>query len=156
MDLFVANMNDQPNFLYHNNCDGSFTRIIDGPSSPISDCRAPATGLTSTTMAIWTCLSGTGKQTTSCIATTAVVHSPQSDGVIVTDGDGHDSSWADYDNDGDMDLFAGPAVFSVSIRTMETEPSPGSPMGRSSRTAALPAACGATMTMTATWTCLWP
>ena len=31
VDLFVANVNNQPNFLYHNNCDGSFSKITAGP-----------------------------------------------------------------------------------------------------------------------------
>jgi hypothetical protein len=55
LDLFVVNPN-APNFLYHNNGDGTFTKITSG--------------------------------------------------AIVTDiGNGHGCAWADYDNDGHLDLF---------------------------------------------------
>ncbi len=55
LDLFVVNPN-APNFLYHNNGDGTFTKITSG--------------------------------------------------AIVTDiGNGHGCAWADYDNDGYLDLF---------------------------------------------------
>jgi hypothetical protein len=55
LDLFVVNPN-APNFLYHNNGDGTFTRITSG--------------------------------------------------AIATDiGNGHGCGWADYDNDGFLDLF---------------------------------------------------
>lgn len=55
LDLFVVNPN-APNFLYHNNGDGTFTKITNG--------------------------------------------------AIVTDiGNGHGCAWADYDNDGYLDLF---------------------------------------------------
>ncbi len=56
LDLFVANFDGQNNFLYQNNGNGSFTRITDG--------------------------------------------------AIVNDGgNSYGSSWGDYDNDGDLDLF---------------------------------------------------
>ena len=55
LDLFVVNPN-APNFLYHNNGDGTFTKITNG--------------------------------------------------AVVTDiGNGHGCAWADYDNDGHLDLF---------------------------------------------------
>ena len=55
LDLFVVNPN-APNFLYHNNGDGTFNKITNGP--------------------------------------------------VVTDiGNGHGCGWADYDNDGFLDLF---------------------------------------------------
>ncbi|MDP8314635.1 MAG: FG-GAP-like repeat-containing protein [Candidatus Celaenobacter antarcticus] len=58
LDLFVANWNDQDNFLYQNNGDGTFTRITNS--------------------------------------------------VIVNDGGkSHGTTWGDYDNDGNIDVFVG-------------------------------------------------
>ena len=56
LDLFIPNENNQRNFLYHNNGDGTFTRILEGQ---IATNMASSFG----------------------------------------------SSWGDYDNDGDLDLF---------------------------------------------------
>ena len=56
LDLFVANGNDEKNFLFVNNRDGSFTRIIEGD-------------------------------------------------IVNDEGCSHGSSWGDYDNDSDLDLF---------------------------------------------------
>jgi len=56
LDLFVPNENNENNFLYHNNGDGTFTAVTDG----------------------------------------AIVNRPSSS---------FGSSWGDYDNDGDLDLF---------------------------------------------------
>jgi tetratricopeptide (TPR) repeat protein len=64
IDLFVANKNEENNFLYKNNGDGSFTKITKG--------------------------------------------------IIVNDGgNSNGGSWADYNNDGDLDLFVanGPFFF---------------------------------------------
>ena len=56
LDLFVANAGNAPNFLYHNDGNGSFTQITSGE--------------------------------------------------VVTDiGSSHGCSWADFDNDGDLDLY---------------------------------------------------
>jgi uncharacterized repeat protein (TIGR01451 family) len=56
LDLFVTNAGNEPNYLYKNNGDGTFSKITSG--------------------------------------------------TIVTDrGDAHGSAWADWDNDGDLDLF---------------------------------------------------
>jgi hypothetical protein len=56
LDLFVANRSGQNNFLYHNNRDGTFTRVTAG--------------------------------------------------AIATDtGNSYGAAWADYDNDGNLDLF---------------------------------------------------
>ena len=56
LDLFVANAGNENNFLYQNNGNGSFTKITGGP-------------------------------------------------VVSDGGHSHGSAWADYDNDGDLDLF---------------------------------------------------
>ncbi|PYI84473.1 MAG: hypothetical protein DME26_13260 [Verrucomicrobia bacterium] len=63
LDLFVANTDEQNNFLYHNNGDGTFTKITDG--------------------------------------------------AIVNDGgNSRDAAWGGYDNDGYLDLFVANRAFS--------------------------------------------
>ncbi|UCH10733.1 MAG: VCBS repeat-containing protein, partial [Fidelibacterota bacterium] len=56
LDLFVANTNYQPNFLYNNNGDGTFQKVDEGP-------------------------------------------------VVTIGKNSQAGTWADYDNDGDLDLF---------------------------------------------------
>jgi enediyne biosynthesis protein E4 len=56
LDLFVANWGNQKNFLYRNNGNGSFTKVIGDPT-------------------------------------------------VTENGDSSSSAWADYDNDGDLDLY---------------------------------------------------
>ena len=56
LDLFVSNSGNQNNFLYQNNGDETFTKVTDGP-------------------------------------------------IPNDQGHSHGSAWADYDNDGDLDLF---------------------------------------------------
>ncbi len=56
LDLFVANESNQKNFLYHNNGDGTFTRVLTGD-------------------------------------------------IVNNIASSFGSSWGDYDNDGDLDLF---------------------------------------------------
>jgi hypothetical protein len=55
LDLFASNLNNQNNFLYHNNGNGSFTKV-------------------------------------------------DNDTVVTSGGQSEGSAWADYDNDGDLDL----------------------------------------------------
>ncbi len=108
VDLFVGNVNNQPHFLYHNNCDGSFDRITAG---------SIATDVGFSTTSNWVdydndsdldlfvgnwhadnfLYRNDGGGTFTKITT----------GVIVTDGNIHDSSWVDYDSDGDLDLVGG-------------------------------------------------
>ena len=108
VDLFVGNVNSQPPFLYHNNCDGRFDRITIGPI---------ATDVGFSTTSNWVDYDNDGDldlfvgnwytdnflyRNDGSGAFTKITT-----GVIVTDGNIHDSSWADYDNDGDLDLFGG-------------------------------------------------
>ena len=119
VDLFVGNVNDQSNFLYHNNCHGGFDKITDGPI-------ATDIGFSSTSN--WVDYDNDGDldlfvgnwykdnflyRNEGSGSFTKIFTS-----VIVTDGNVHDSSWTDYENDGDMDLFVGPASF-------HGEPGPG-------------------------------
>lgn len=111
IDLFVGNVNDQPNFLYHNNCDGSFTRITAEPF-------ATDGGFSSTSN--WVDYDNDGDRDLfvgNCYVDNFLYRNDGNGkftkiitGVIVTDGNLHGSSWADYDNDGDMDLFAVPCT----------------------------------------------
>jgi hypothetical protein len=108
VDLFVGNVNYQPNFLYHNNCHGGFDKIAEGPI---------ATDIGFSTTSNWVDYDNDGDldlfvgnwygdnflyRNDGGGTFTRITTSP-----IVTDGTIHDSSWVDYDNDGDMDLFGG-------------------------------------------------
>jgi hypothetical protein len=110
VDLFVGNTNGQYSFLYHNNCDGTFTRITDSPAT-LDETYSSSSN--------WVDYDNDGDLD---LFVTSVDHDNllyrnDGDGAfakilaspIVTDGNVHDSSWADMDNDGDMDLYLGAA-----------------------------------------------
>ncbi len=109
-DLVVANTNDQPNFLYRNNCDGSFTKIITGPV--VTDIGSSGTSNwvdfdNDGDLDLFIGNSGENQDNVLYRNDAGDTFTAIRTGVIVTDGDGHNSSWGDYDNDGDLDLFAG-------------------------------------------------
>jgi len=107
LDLFVANWVIDNNFLYQNNGDGGFTRIIEGAIVNGGDSFGSTWGdydndgdldlfvakrFRSDNLLYQNNDDGTFTKITS--------------GDIVNDGgDSHGSSWGDYDNDGDLDLF---------------------------------------------------
>ncbi len=108
LDLFVAN--DGLNEHYHNNGDGRFTKIDKGiivsEESNSTNCN-------------WVDYDGDGDIdlfVTNTDATANFLHRNNgggnfekiSDGVLVQDQhNSESSSWADYDNDGDLDVFVG-------------------------------------------------
>ncbi len=106
-DLFVANSSLQDNFLYHNNGNGTFTRIVDAP--PVLEPGAYTAGVwgdydndgrLDLFVAQWradNCLfRGDGKSGFETILTGSIVN----DG-----GSSHGAAWGDYDQDGSLDLF---------------------------------------------------
>ncbi|MCG8607254.1 CRTAC1 family protein, partial [bacterium] len=108
LDLFVASL---PNRLYRNNGDGTFTRITAGEIVEESE---------STGLASWVDYDHDGDLDLFAIRTTQVLEGGASflyqnngdgsftkitESVIVNDGGGEAALWADYDNDGDLDLF---------------------------------------------------
>lgn len=107
LDLFVANAGYQNNFLYHNNGDGTFTKVTAGP---IVNDEGDSRG------------SGWGDYDNDGDLDLVVVNYIQNSFLYTNNGDGafskitsgpvvedpRDSqgcAWADYDRDGDLDLF---------------------------------------------------
>ena len=108
IDLFVANYSNQNNFLYHNNRNGSFTRITSGPVvTDGGDSRGCAwadydlDGYPDLFVANYNNQNNFLYHNEGNGTFTKVVM-----GVIVNDGEkSQGGSWGDYDNDGWPDLF---------------------------------------------------
>jgi len=75
LDLFVCNR-DQVNFLYHNDGDGTFTRIFAGEIANDVDNSSGCAWADLTVTAIRTCWSRTSRPRIACITTTATAASP--------------------------------------------------------------------------------
>ena len=109
LDLFVANNNGSPNFLYHNNGNSTFTRIMTGDIVEIGIyCHSAAWGDYDNDGFIDLFVSEYFPTKTNHLfhnnqdgTFTAVTGSP-----VVTDA-GHSigAAWGDYNNDGLLDLF---------------------------------------------------
>ena len=108
IDLFIANYNNGPNFLYHNTGNNAFTKVTDG--SVVTDV-APASA-----MGAWGDYDNDGYLDlfVANFGSVNYLYHNDSNGVftkittgdIVSDvGDSHGASWGDYDNDGFLDLF---------------------------------------------------
>lgn len=107
LDLFAVN-NNQVNFLFHNNGNGTFTRILTGDI---------VTSVARFHGSSWSDYDGDGDMDVfiACnIGSANRLYQNNGDGTftkittgaIVTDvGSAQGASWGDYDNDGDMDLF---------------------------------------------------
>jgi len=109
LDLYVANNFDQANFLYHNNGDGSFTRITKGPHvEDIASSYSPT----------WVDYDNDGdidlfvtnhdnKQPNALYKNNGKEgFSKVSNSVLVQDKlMTSAATWGDYDNDGDLDVF---------------------------------------------------
>jgi hypothetical protein len=110
LDLFVSNSGGQPDFLYHNDGGGSFSRVKDGQL---------VTESASSYGASWGDLDDDGDEDL-FIATsgnepnrlfrnngdgsfTKLTGSPVTDSPVFSNG----GAWGDFDNDGDLDLFVG-------------------------------------------------
>lgn len=112
LDLFVANRDDHANFLFRNNGNGSFTRVID--SALVSD-KGNSTG------SCWADVDRDGdldlfvarrdKQNNLLFSNNGNgTFKKITEGAIVNDGgDSRTCGWADADLDGDPDLFVGNA-----------------------------------------------
>ena len=108
LDLFVANDNNQNNFLYVNNGDGTFAKITTGDIvNDGGNSHAPSWADYDNDGDLDLFVANGNNQNN-------FLYSNHGDGTfskitisdIVNDGCySHNSSWGDYDNDGDLDLF---------------------------------------------------
>ncbi|MBX2818618.1 MAG: VCBS repeat-containing protein [Rhodothermaceae bacterium] len=117
LDIYVTNGAEIPdgenNFLYHNNGDGTFTRILTGPL--VNDGKSSSAGS-------WVDYDNDGDQDLFVADGFTEDVSQANNSVYQNNGDGtfteidpvsigiehsqsSNGSWADYDNDGDFDLF---------------------------------------------------
>jgi hypothetical protein len=108
VDLFVANTNDQNNFLYNNNGDGTFSKVESGPA--VTDGGNSAGGS-------WGDYDNDGDLdlfVTNSGGENNFLYNNDGNGTFtkITEGDivndgGYSLSanWIDYDNDGDLDLY---------------------------------------------------
>lgn len=112
LDMFVANF-DGPNYLYHNNGNGTFTKITEGDivtEAGTSYCGA------------WGDYDNDGWQDLYVANNFGTTLPPEKDFLYHNNGDGtftkitegdivndtllsHSASWGDYDNDSDLDLY---------------------------------------------------
>jgi hypothetical protein len=112
LDLFVANLN-QNNFLYHNNRDGTFTRVTSGRI--VSDGGASqgcAWGDYDNDGLLDLFVANRNQKNFLCHNEGNGLFSAITNGSIVNDiGYSWSPAWIDYDNDGSLDLFVanGPA-----------------------------------------------
>ena len=112
LDLFVANLDDQANFLFQNDGSGNFTRIMEGEI---------VTETFASTGSCWIDLENDGdldvfitnrnNQDNSLFLNDGSGNFTRvDDSILVSDGgDSRACGWADIDNDGDWDLFVGNA-----------------------------------------------
>ena len=113
-DLLVANQENEANFLYHNNGDGTFTRLLDGPI---------ATDTLFSAAVAWADFNGDGhldvfvaegstdeRLVNSLFRNngdgTFTRMTPEATGDLLNEAKNtENAAWADFDNDGDLDLF---------------------------------------------------
>jgi len=106
LDLFVANVTEEKNFLFRGNGDGTFVRQTTG--SIVTDKLAAAIA------GAWGDYDNDGDldlfvtdQETNCVLYRNEgngLFTKLTAGVVVNDGKGAGAAWADYDNDGNLDL----------------------------------------------------
>ena len=119
-DLFVANWDAQNDYLYQNNGDGTFTRIMTGP---------PVTDSAYSQDAVWGDYDNDGHL--DLLVSVGILSGPRSNLLYRNQGNGTfakitsgpivtnlhttvGSSWGDYDNDGYIDLFVANTGLSLS------------------------------------------
>jgi len=108
LDLFVANRNNQNNFLYLNNGNGTFTKVTSGSIvNDGGDSQGGSWGDYDNDGDLDLFVANRNNQNNFLYLNNGnATFTKISSGSIVNDG-GHSEacSWGDYDNDGDLDLF---------------------------------------------------